>query len=347
MSDQPNQLPRKLFEPESQHKLFLRCKRPCHHVYHATDMGKASRLERMKRACKFRATRKQLEYEWRLFHRHAEKNFQDNFAKSFWPGWFELRVSRATRSSGYRNRADGGGPDFELNDSSNNTIFVEATVLTAGTAGNSAIPTFDIPQENGEAIFLEVSDEIWARNDDGSMKLDTSGKPYKVPNPNAQNNLTLRITNAIASKKKQYNKWLQANLVGNNIPFVLAISAASLDVQSNRWLTRNEFERALYGKGNQVIEFSKTTGKPIPTPTREFSAEDTMQNQGGSDIDLALFLRDEYRFLSAIWWFEDSLFEDKRQTVFINPHANVKLPQDFTNDCTVVEYSSGEISTNG
>ena len=332
-------MPTDIFKHRDGSETYIRVRNP-YAVFFARNMGQGTIKQRLQMVRDYRELHGFIRGEWAHFHANAENNFTDNFAKKFWPGWFELRCSNLLRGKGLINTANGGGPDFLINKTCDSSAFaLEATILTPGNSGASLVATFDAPEKAREFVINDVSDE----------KTSTSviGERINNKNTDSQWNMSLRVTNTIENKRKQIERWIDSGAIVKTLPIVVAISPTYLESKTNRSFYCDDMERALFGKGHQVVTFKTNQNEPESELPIRYQQTQAMSNNSGATVNLGLFLNPAYSCISAVLLIQDSLFLSSHRTahLYINPQASNSFvdTHGISDKCT--NYLDGAIET--
>jgi len=166
---------------------------------------------------------------WQDFRSLADKNFLKEFPEHLHERWFEMYLTVALIRAGYEVQCPKPGPDILLT-VNNRRIWIEATCASAGEAGKpDSVPVRPIPRP---------------------------GEPPVVTD-RPTNEMTLRITNSLDTKQKQFRKWIEKEIVDPTDVTVVAINVHGIP---NAWADMTELmPRALYGHGDIQLTIDRGT----------------------------------------------------------------------------------------
>jgi hypothetical protein len=139
--------------------------------------------------------------------------------------------------------------------------------------------------------------------------------------------LHLRITNAVKEKKKQYYRNIKNGVINTNDPFILAIDISMLSAEY-RILDENRFGELLLvtiGAGEMQIVIDKNT---MQKSRIDYKRYDVIKKTNNSEVEVAIFLKDDYKFISAILFTSAELktsYNRDNCIFMINPNANNKF----------------------
>lgn len=133
--------------------------------------------------------------------------------------------------------------------------------------------------------------------------------------------ITLRLTSAISTKHRAYNRYLKDKIVNHDDYLIIAINSCQLDGAHIDFPTPR-IVRSLYPIGHQVLKRNPTTDEM--EKSIEYSG--SLTNANGSPIHTDLFFRDEYKSISAILYAHyDCCNYIRNYTLIHNPLATNKL----------------------
>lgn len=138
--------------------------------------------------------------------------------------------------------------------------------------------------------------------------------------------LIFRVTSSIDSKKRQYMQHIQCGSILESDAYVIVVDL-SLIYSQHTQLFNNFWEMLLptMGVGEQYIRIDKTT---LQTIESDYVRYDLLQKTNQAGINMALFRRPDYAFLSGILFTSAPLPEKytPENVIFMdNPWANNKL----------------------
>ena len=240
------------------------------------------------------------QYLWRVFERHADKEFLIELRKTFDARYWEMYLTTSLIFAGYSVTCPKPGPDVGIL-YEGQRIWFEATSPTRGAPGK--------PDSVGEAV---------------------NGK---VP----EDKIILRYLNSISTKyEEQYANWLKQGIVSDKDAFVLAINPWAIPFDHTDG-NPPRILRAGYTLGDPWVEVDPTAMKAVGSGYN-FSSfiKKTPKNTGedGEKIPKGVFQLEQYRGLSALLCSRAEVANrpDKMGSDFQlapNPHAAVPLPKGF------------------
>ena len=195
----------------------------------------------------FKQAREHCEDLWTTFAPYADKHFLGEFRLHLHQRWFEMYLTVSLIRAGLEVKPHGRGPDVLLKTPGGQRVWIEAVCATMGKEG---LPD-SVPRIRPE--------------DHGRVRGEPTDQHLK------------RIRNSFASKTKQYDKYINSGLVGEEDLVAVAINVGGIP-----FLSRDMEElmmRALYGIGELVAEYDtrrhKITGfgrQPILTVRKSSGA---------------------------------------------------------------------------
>jgi hypothetical protein len=110
--------------------------------------------------------------------------------------------------------------------------------------------------------------------------------------------LIFRVTSAIDSKKQQYIKHLENGAINAADPYIMVVDMSLIYCQHSQ-LFNNFWEMLLptMGVGEQYIRIDKST---LQTIDSDYVRYDLLQKPNKAEINMALFRREDFNFLSGI-----------------------------------------------
>lgn len=254
-------------------------------------------------------TRTLIERIWPSYHPHADSHFPEDLKQHFHQRTWEMYLWYVLATHGFSpTRAAKKGPDYRLT-FNNQRIWIEAVAPERGN-GNDAVP---------QTVFLN---DMIAR---GMAPI-----AQEVP----EEAILLRFANALDSKRCQYDKYLDGNLVHERDPFVVAINGCM--ATDYRGEPQIPFcIKAALGLGHLTLLIDPS-GKSPTTSHYQTRTEIIKKNQQPVSTDL--FLRDEYRRVSAILYSPSDICNISSEVgsemyYLHNPRALNPLPGGIFNFC--------------
>lgn len=150
---------------------------------------------------------------------------------------------------------------------------------------------------------------------------------YGVASNHPRIELALRVTASIESKREQYKMHLSKRYIDSETPYVLVIDLSLLS--ANFPFMDNEFDLLLVtlGIGEEQIFINSETGKQVGNDYKRYK---TIKNKNGADVNVELFLRPEYEFISGIMFCNAPPSVNYSDNVTIMTNFNAKNTFDFT-----------------
>ncbi len=173
-----------------------------------------------------------------------------------------------------------------------------------------------------------------APTDVPDLRLD--GRMYSFPSEE----IARRVTAALAAKLHQLNGRIargRGRIDYSAIPYIIALNLPDRNYMGAMGMSGMDIvEEVLIGAGPVQITIDAATN----TARTRVSSRATIQSRNGSDIEVGLFQRDEYRSVSAVLWSNEYLPELADVKVLINPNANVPLdPALLPEVSNIITYS--------
>lgn len=243
---------------------------------------------------------------WEKFEPFADSDFKKELMNDFDARFWEMDLTCFLIDQGFHVSSNAHGPDINIH-RLKSTIHLEAVCPKSGQGKN------EIP-------------EICANNEIQILP---------------DNEITLRLTSAILSKKRVYEKYLEEQIVGSHDCLIIAINSCQLDG------THIDFPvpriiRALFPVGHQIIRKNLRAGK-IDT-SLEYS--DSIINANGSPVPTNVFFKPEFKSISAILYANyDCCNYERKYTLIHNPLATNKLELNFIpvdREYHVIDFNSDD-----
>lgn len=249
--------------------------------------------------------REWMEELWRIYEPHADTNFLTEFRKHFTERSWELYLGATLLMSGHQlGKHKNVGPDFKVEPSrqKGQPVWIEAVSTTPGN-GPDRVPIikydFDI------LVEIEYPEE----------------------------EMLLRLTNALKEKHNKYTTYLQKNILKSDEPYVVALNRADLEYLDPQIPL---IFKCLFGIGYQTLQIKN--GKPLPKNIGStWSSRAEVNKKNGNNVSMTFFINPEYAGISAVIYSNNNILNSPRENVKIgsdlviihNPFAVNPLPKDF------------------
>jgi hypothetical protein len=240
------------------------------------------------------------QYLWRVFERHADKEFRKELRSTFDARYWEMYLTTSLIFAGYSVTCPKPGPDvgiiFE-----GQRIWFEATSPTRGAPGK--------PDSVGEVVYGQVPED----------------------------KITLRYLNSISTKyDEQYANWLKKGIVSDKDAFVIAINPWAIPFDRTDG-NPPRILRAGYTVGAPYVEVDPTTVKAVASGYYFSNFIEKAAKEAGKDgatIPKGVFQIEQYRGLSGLLCSRAEAANRPSQMgadfqLAPNPHAAVPLPNSF------------------
>jgi len=208
-----------------------------------------------------RQIRRRCETLWEKYSQYADNEFLTEIRKTFHARYWETYLTVCFIEMGFEVECLKPGPDIGIK-FNGHKIWIEATTPTNGDP-NSA---HSIP------------------------KVEPDGTVYTVPNEK----ILLRYTNSIDSKIQQYKRWVDKSILSDRDPFVIALNPKIIDFE---YADTNppRLLQTVFAIGAPYVSINPQTLDMISSGYQQR----TEIVKGRKQIETALFLRDEYKMVSA------------------------------------------------
>ena len=332
-------MPMALFDNSGSHELYERLRNP-HDWVNSLPGGTPS--QRKEKLDAFNVLKARMSDAWLAHESSSEKNFLDGLRKTFWPAWFELRAQNVLTEFQLENKATNSEnePDFIVHKEERHLCDIEATVLTPGNSNANSVLGLPLPDYK-QPVIQDVSETISNIAMNGTISSDGI---KQVRNPFSQKDYCLRLTGTMDNKLKQVERWAAAASETSSAPMVIAISSAQTDYELNRPVYDEQFELVLYGKDDLCIPVH---GGKLETGAAYFTGRESMANKNDSIVRLGLFHMPEYRSISAVVHFPETLLEygSPPPVFFLNPNAHTHFPMDILPLGVYKAFDADRVST--
>ena len=242
-----------------------------------------------------------MEKLWQQYEPYADSHFLEEIKRQFGQRAWELYLGTTFLNRGFALGAhQNTGPDFDLRNKvdGKRLAWVEAIAVQKGV-GNDRVPD----------LFY--------------------GGVMSVP----EEEMTLRLTNALSEKFKRYEKGLQEKIIKHGEPYVIAMDRSELQhVDASMPLIL----KALFGIGDLTIVFE--LGQERHEPKDSFHADlPSLDKKNGKPVPMKFFLDPKHAGVSAVIYSMDNILNSPRVPgemgenfiVVHNPNATNSLPQHF------------------
>jgi len=208
-----------------------------------------------------------IEQIWSEYQPPSDPHFLEDAKAHFHQRTWELYVWHVLKIHGFAPAKVGpAGPDFSFI-ASQQRIWVEAVAPERGD-GQDAVPGIRFLNAGEESIAQDVPEEA----------------------------ILLRFTQAIQRKLKKYEEDRAKNIVHNNDPFIIAINGClATDYRGDPPMPY--VIKATIGLGHLMVLFDPTGKEP---PESHYQRRSVVLKKNQQPVSTELFLKDEYRGISAI-----------------------------------------------
>ncbi len=230
---------------------------------------------------------------------HEDIHFATELDRDYHSRLWEMMVAKILVTSGYDFQSADKGPDFKLNVGMK-TVWVEA--VCPGN-GNPLLPDSVPP-----------------------LVISTPPMAQHVP----AKKMLLRLTNAIAAKKRKFEEYKEIGIVSPSDSCVIAVSSAKLGCAAGMWPSLGI--RATLGYSNPYLVFE--TSVPSGPTITGLSLLECVEKSSGNFVDTAMFLNPENAGIAGLIYSDASpfslSFDLHRETSFIqNPMASNPIRTGF------------------
>lgn len=266
--------------------------------YHRAYICQATAFNRQK-------IRNWMEKLWKLYEPYADTNFLTEFRKRFTERSWELYLGAAILTHCYQlGKHKNVGPDFKIEppNEKGQSIWIEAVVTTPGD-GPDRVPKIKFDYD----VIVEVD----------------------YP----EEEMLLRLTNALKEKHNKYTAYLQKNILKADEAYVVALNRADLEHLDSQVPL---IFKCLFGIGYQTLQIKN--GKPLPKSVGStWSPRTEVNKKSGNSVPMTFFLNSDYAGISAVVYSNNNILNSPRKNAEIgsdlviihNPFAINPLPEDF------------------
>jgi|SRR3989344_923732 len=258
--------------------------------------------------------KKWIEELWRQFKPYADSNFLDEFKRQYAQRTWELYLGATLLSRGFRlGTHNDAGPDFNIKkDSDKHQTWIEATTTNRGD-GKDKVP-----------------DMVY-------------GVVQNVP----EEEMMLRIANALNKKYAKYSDDLSKGLIKSNEPYIIAINRDRLSY-TDGWPPL--IIKVLFGIGHRVLRLT-TDGNEHESREWSLTARPRINKRNGKGVPMLFFQNQEHSSVSAVIYCVDSILNSPRSphdmgenfVIIHNTFAKNPLPDGFFPFGDEYKLVSGEI----
>lgn len=251
----------------------------------------------------FEDARKWIEDLWTLYESYADKHFLQEFKRQFTQRAWELYLGATLLNRGYLlEKHSDTGPDLKLSlekPTDSNKLWIEAIAVEKGEKQDK-VPDIEF------------------------------GKAMDVP----EQQMLLRLTNALTKKHKIYTHYLAKNIIGKNDPFIIAVNRSDLEhVDPGIPLIL----KCLFGIGHQVLSISTGKQQPkIKATESNWTKRTDIKKQTGNNVSMLFFDTLDYSGISAVIYIINNIINSPR------------TPKEMGEDFVIVHnpFAKNPLSTN-
>ena len=235
--------------------------------------------------------RKFCERLWISYERYADTHFLNEirldgkFEDRFW----EMHLGNVLIEKGFTISSADKGPDFKI-DLDGQTVWIEA--ITASN-GQLNLPDSLSPfPETTEAVLID------------------------------DNKVALRLRNAIESKSKKIEEYLQKKIINDDEPIIIAINTSKIDV-----ILAQKFidyaDMVFFGKSFSYLETKDGTFQQVTKPK--------IYKTNGGEVSVDVFLNSDYSHISGVLLSKsnfshyDQVILNSDYVLIINPNTQNKI----------------------
>ena len=206
---------------------------------------------------------------WEEYEPYADPDFLEKVAEDFQARYWEMFLTTSLLRAGctIMKKLDPEGPDIHLK-YGDKSIWIEAV---APNSGDPLLPDSVPP-------FIPMD------------------KPGVGDVPD--NQLKLRILNAISEKHKKWQDYINNRIIGVDEPYIIAVNTCKIPLA---FIDRDppRIVRCVFDIGHPYVTFDGSSGKILESGTKPGGG---VKKSKGEVIPTNIFLNGEYKGVSAIFW---------------------------------------------
>ena len=204
--------------------------------------------------------RERIEGFWKVYRLYADENFLEQIKFDFIARCWEMYITCVFLEQGFTviPKQSSHGPDIQI-EMENRSMWVEAVSPKKGT-GPDAVPDFQY------GVFGNVPEV----------------------------SILLRFTNALESKFKKYQKYLQDSIIKSDDAFLIAINRGEIDHSTHLGIPL--IMKCLFGLGDWILSVPLGGGKPEEL----WSPREEVHKKKGSSVPTMFFENPEHKGISGV-----------------------------------------------
>ena len=248
-----------------------------------------------------------------------DSNFVEGLKKDPNSRIWEMMVAYMLKKEGYELVSKDEGPDFLVRKNGKSIMYVEAVAPSSGAENHpDSVP--DPP------FYKDVRD-----------KLEFTRVPVEK--------IALRLRSSFEEKAEKYSKYLEKEIINDNVPLVVAISSMKIPMG---YLSPPAVLKSVLGFGELRIAYNMNTRERIEEQY-DFKRSVTKRSSN-TEIDMIPFLKEDYNHISAVLYSDMDFFSYgsfdplKKSSVVHNPKCKLPLPKDSFNN--LIHYRTEIIDDN-
>jgi len=216
-----------------------------------------------------------IEELWKQYEPYADPHFIEDFKRQFPQRSWELYLGATLLNRGFKlGEHSSTGPDFDVRDNKNSRLtWIEAIAVDKGRGGDRVPEMID-------GVLADYPEE----------------------------QMLLRISNALDKKFRSYQSQLMKKIVGDSEPYVIALNRSSLGyVDPGLSLIL----KALFGIGHQTLRVI-VKGVRQKKPESSWTSRPKISKLIGSSVPMLFFEEKKYAGISAIIYCKDDILNSPR-----------------------------------
>lgn len=225
-----------------------------------------------------------MEKLWEQYEQYADTHFLEDFKRQFAQRSWELYLGTSLLNRGFKlGKHNPAGPDFDVqNEKGERLTWIEAITTDKGK-GSDKVP------EMVHGAVMDVPEE----------------------------EMLLRISNALDKKFKKYQVELTKEIIKNNEPYVIAVNRSPLDhVDPGLPLIL----KALFGIGHQALRIM-AGGIRQEEPESFWTGRPKIGKQSGTDVPMLFFEDSTHSGISSVIYCTDNVLN--------SPHIPQEMGENF------------------